>query len=70
MKNNENGQSAAKQIILKDVKGFEGLYKISNDGKVWSEYKKDFLKPRLSMDGYERVALSSNGKDMNTEYQG
>ena len=62
MKNNENGQSAAKQIILKDVKGFEGLYKISNDGKVWSEYKKDFLKPRLSMDGYERVALSSNGK--------
>lgn len=62
MKNNENGQSAAKQIILKDVKGFEGLYKISNDGKVWSEYKKDFLKPRLSMDGYERVALSGNGK--------
>ena len=62
MKNNENGQSAAKQIILKDVKGFEGLYKISNDGKVWSEYKKDFLKPRLSMDEYERVALSSNGK--------
>ena len=62
MKNNENGQSAAKQIILKDVKGFEGLYKISNDGKVWSEYKKDFLKSRLSMDGYERVALSSNGK--------
>ena len=44
MKNNENGQSAAKQIILKDVKGFEGLYKISNDGKVWSEYKKRFFK--------------------------
>lgn len=57
MNNNKNGQSAAKQIILKDIKGFEGLYKISNDGKVWSCYKSIYLKPRLSMDGYERVAL-------------
>ena len=62
MTENKNGQSAAKQIVLKDIKGFEGLYKISNDGKVWSEYKKDYLKPRLSMDGYERVALSKNNK--------
>ena len=62
MTENKNGQSAAKQIILKDIKGFEGLYKISNDGKVWSEYKRDYLKPRLSMDGYERVALSKNNK--------
>ena len=42
MKNNENGQSAAKQIILKDVKGFEGLYKISNDGKFGQSIKKIF----------------------------
>lgn len=62
MTENKNGQSAAKQIVLKDIKGFEGLYKISNDGKVWSEYKRDYLKPRLSMDGYERVALSKNNK--------
>ena len=62
MKNNENGQSAAKQIILKDIKGWEGLYKISNDGQVWSEKSQKYLSPRLSMDGYKRVALFKDGK--------
>ena len=31
--------------IWKDVKGYEGLYKISNFGRVWSIRRKLFLKP-------------------------
>ena len=55
--NNENGQSAAKQILVKPIKGWEDLYTISSDGKVFSIRSNKYLKPRLSMDGYERVAL-------------
>ena len=57
MENIENGQSAAKQILVKPVKGWEDLYTISSDGKVFSLRRQKYLKPRLSMDGYERVAL-------------
>ena len=53
----ENGQSAAKQISLKQIKGWETLYSISEDGRVFSHRKQNFLKPRLSMDGYNRVCL-------------
>ena len=55
-----NGQSAAEADILKPIKGWEGLYKITQDGKVYSERNKMFLKPRLSMDGYNRVCLCNN----------
>lgn len=56
----ENGQSAAKQILLKQIKGWETLYSITEDGKVFSHRKQKFLKPRLSLDGYNRVALCNN----------
>lgn len=62
MKNNENRQSAAKQIILKPIIGWEGLYEISNKGEVYSVRRGKYLKPRLSMDGYKRVCLSKDGK--------
>lgn len=55
--NIENGQSAAEQILTKPIKGWEDKYTISSDGKVYSIRSGKFLKPRLSMDGYERVAL-------------
>lgn len=61
MINNRNGQSAAKQIQSKPIKGFEGLYEITNDGNVYSFKSNKFLKPRLSMDGYKRVCLYNNG---------
>lgn len=40
-------QSAAKSdIILKpfpiDLNGFENKYKVSSDGRIWSEYLNDF----------------------------
>lgn len=59
---NENRQSAAEQIF-KPIKDWEDLYEITNDGKVWSIRSGKFLKPRLSMDGYERVALCRDGKN-------
>ena len=62
MTNNKNGQSAAKQIVLKPIKNWEDLYKISNNGDVYSIRSKKYLKPRLSMDGYKRVALYKDGK--------
>lgn len=59
----ENGQSAAKQILLKPISGFETLYSISADGRVFSHRKQSYLKPRLSLDGYNRVCLyGENGK--------
>lgn len=56
----ENGQSAAKQIERKPIKGWEGLYEITNDGQVYSIKRNTYLKPRLSMDGYRRVCLCNN----------
>ena len=57
---NENGQSAAKQIEMKPIVGWEGLYEITNDGRVYSFKRNIFLKPRLSMDGYNRVCLCND----------
>ena len=58
-----NRQSAAKHdLILKpfpiDLNGYETNYKISNDGRVWSEYLQDFLKPYHSKGGYLRVKVN------------
>lgn len=54
---NINRQSAAKQILTKPIKGWEDKYTISTDGKVYSLRTNKILKPRLSLDGYERVCL-------------
>ena len=47
---------------MKDIPGFEGLYAITEDGKVWSYYKNDFLKniynPKTQ---YYTVHLHKNG---------
>ena len=59
--NKENRQSAAKQIEMKFIPGWENYYSITNDGKVYSHKRSKFLKPRISMDGYNRVALTREG---------
>lgn len=41
---------------LKDIVGYEGLYKVTSDGKVYSLRKNGFLKPSL-VAGYERLKL-------------
>ena len=35
-----------------DIKNYEGLYAITEDGKVWSHRSKKFLKPRNNGHGY------------------
>ena len=51
--------------VWKDVVGYEGLYKVSNTGKVFSIYKNRLLKWLISVKGYARVALV---KDKNVKY--
>lgn len=54
---NDNRQSAAKQINMKPIKGWEDLYTISDNGQIWSIRSNKYLNPRLSLDGYNRVCL-------------
>ena len=51
--------------IWKDAKGYEGLYKISNHGEVWSERKQRLLKKGKSATGYYKVVLYKNKKHKN-----
>lgn len=55
-----------KNVVWKDIKGYEGLYKINNLGQVRSFHnyrigKINILKPRLKR-GYYTVGLRKNGK--------
>lgn len=46
---------------MKDIPGFEGKYAITEDGKVWSYSKNDFLSLFICKN-YYRVNLSKDGK--------
>ena len=48
-------------IEYKDIK--ENLYLINETGQVWSNYKKDFLKPTKDKDGYLRLSLSNGSRE-------
>ncbi|MDN6838079.1 MAG: NUMOD4 motif-containing HNH endonuclease [Staphylococcus equorum] len=48
--------------LWKDVKNYEGLYKISNHGRVWTNKYKKYLKQMTSQGGYFHVSLSKRGK--------
>lgn len=66
-----NRQSEAKhELVFKpfpvDLDGFEYKYKVTNDGRIWSEYLQDFLKPYFSKGGYLRVKI--NFGDRNKKY--
>lgn len=54
-------------MIWKDVKEYEGLYQISDEGQVKSlgnnkSRKEKILKPTKNRDGYLQVPLCKNGK--------
>ena len=46
--------------VWKDVVGYEGLYKVSNLGNVFSNYSGKILTPGTTKDGYKYVSLSKN----------
>lgn len=48
--------------IWKDIKGYEGLYQISNFGNVKSVKKKIIRKPSSIPKGYLRIGLFKGGK--------
>lgn len=48
--------------IWKDIKGYEGLYQISNYGKVKSVRNNIIRKTTYGGKGYERINLVVNGK--------
>lgn len=50
---------------MKDVVGFEGLYKVTSCGKIWSCRQKKFMKVQTDKDGYLRVGLKKDGKGYN-----
>jgi hypothetical protein len=48
--------------VWKDIKGYEGMYKVSSLGNVFSIKRNIMLKPRLKIYGYYDVALCKNCK--------
>ena len=51
--------------IWKSIKGYEGLYEVSNFGKIKSLKKKIILKQFKNTNGYFRVKLWKNKKANN-----
>lgn len=47
---------------MKDIKGYEGKYAVTEDGWVWSYKRQKFLSPRINNQGYYRVALCKDGE--------
>lgn len=48
--------------IWKDVRGFEGCYSISNEGRIRNDRTGKILSPSKNDQGYLYVALSSNNR--------
>ena len=58
-----NADSSAFTNDMKAILGYEGLYSVTRDGRVWSHAKKAFKVLQKSHKGYLRVALySGKGK--------
>ena len=51
--------------IWKDLPGYEGLYKISNLGRVYSVYKKSYKETYYDKNGYVMIGLCKEGKHKN-----
>lgn len=49
----------------KDIPGYEGLYRLYMDGRVWSYRTKRFLIKNVDRNGYFRYTLARNGKVKN-----
>lgn len=49
--------------IWKSIKGYEGIYEISNKGRIKTFHNNDkiFLKPKVNYKGYEYISLCKNG---------
>lgn len=50
-----------KQEIWKDITGYAGIYKISDHGRIWSNYKNRIISGRNNGYGYIEIILCKNG---------
>ena len=50
--------------IFKDIKDYEGLYQVSNLGRVYSFITNKFLKPNLNKNGYLTLHLKGSSKQL------
>ena len=57
----DNENEYMKKEIWKDIKNYEGLYQVSNLGRVKSLYYNKILQNAVQKDGYFQVSLSKNG---------
>lgn len=44
--------------VWKNLKGYGGMYQVSNKGNVWSVYSNRLLRPAYDKDGYEKLTLT------------
>ena len=51
---------------MRDIKGYEGRYAITSDGRVWSHRSQRFRSLRTTKKGYLTVGLSKPGEKMRT----
>ena len=49
-------------MTVKPVPGYEGLYSVSDDGRVFSHVRNRELKPKIDRYGYKAVTLFKDGK--------
>lgn len=54
-------------MTMKDIKGYENLYAITEDGQVWSYTRNRYKSISIGRDGYKRVTLSKKGKPQTIE---
>ena len=47
---------------MTDILGYEGLYAVTEEGRVWGHKRKKFVSAHVDQDGYLRVTLFKNGK--------
>jgi len=61
VKMNKELQNDLFNKVFKDLKNYDGLYKISKNGEIWSYIYKKIMSPILD-DGYHKIALTKNTK--------
>lgn len=57
-----NNKELIERQMMRPIEGYEGLYSITEDGKIYSHRQKKFMKPKPHIQGYYRIGLTKNGK--------
>ena len=47
---------------MKDIKGYEGKYAITEDGRVWSYLSHKYLELKIAQNQYRQVCLYKDGR--------